>query len=145
MTDDPRYAKAITACLDHGVSELKPGIAYRLQQARAAALARLEAPVAVAEGQLATAPRLAGAGGGQVDQAQPAGRPLYTQVKLWLAIAIVAAAALGYEQWRAWQELEALEDLDVQLLSSDLPIDAYVDRGFQLWLRTPPMPPTPGE
>jgi len=27
-----------------------------------------------------------------------------------------------------------LAELDLQILTSDLPIDAYVDRGFQTWL-----------
>ena len=45
---------------------------------------------------------------------------------------IAAAAMFGYQQWTAWQELEELEDLDAQILTSDLPIDAYLDRGFQL-------------
>ena len=30
--------------------------------------------------------------------------------------------------------LPEAEELDVQILSSDLPIDAYLDRGFQTWL-----------
>ncbi len=45
-------------------------------------------------------------------------------------------AMIGYQQWTAWQELQELEDLDAQILTSDLPIDAYLDRGFQLWLKT---------
>ena len=32
--------------------------------------------------------------------------------------------------------IEELEDLDSQILTSDLPIDAYLDRGFQQWLTT---------
>ena len=46
----------------------------------------------------------------------------------------VAALAFGFQQWRAYQQANELADLDVQILSSDLPIDAYLDRGFQTWL-----------
>ena len=35
-----------------------------------------------------------------------------------------------------WSSAEEKGDLDAELLSSDLPIDAYVDRGFQNWLST---------
>ena len=42
----------------------------------------------------------------------------------------------GYQQWHAVQQVREFEELDLHLLSSDLPIDAYLDRGFQNWLRT---------
>ncbi len=32
------------------------------------------------------------------------------------------------------QQTREIEEIDVQILTSDLPIDAYVDRGFQTWL-----------
>jgi hypothetical protein len=35
-----------------------------------------------------------------------------------------------------WTSAEEKGDLDAELLSSDLPIDAYLDRGFQNWLST---------
>ena len=37
---------------------------------------------------------------------------------------------------QAMQEVREFEELDLHLLASDLPIDAYLDRGFQNWLRT---------
>ena len=42
-THDDEFAKKITGYLDLGTADLKAGTAYRLQQARAAALARLDA------------------------------------------------------------------------------------------------------
>ena len=50
--------------------------------------------------------------------------------------ALIAGAAVGWQQWQAYQAVQEAEELDAQLLSSDLPIDAYLDRGFQAWLRT---------
>ena len=41
---------------------------------------------------------------------------------------------IGYQQWNLYQQSREIEELDVQILSSDLPIDAYLDRGFQTWL-----------
>ena len=46
----------------------------------------------------------------------------------------MAAAVFGYQQWQLYQQTREIEELDVQILTSDLPIDAYVDRGFQTWL-----------
>ena len=128
MMSEENFAKNITTYLDHGAGSLRAGTVYRLQQARAAALARLEPATASA---VAGAPALVGAGGrGRLD------RPFRTSPVRWLGVAlIVAAAAFGWQQWRAVQQVDELQDLDAQLLSSDLPIDAYLDRGFLNWLR----------
>lgn len=128
-TNDREIARKITGYLDAGTRELKTGTAYRLQQARAAALARLQDPVRASE------MALAGAGG-----SLGAGRPFYAQARFWIGVALIAAAGFGWQQWQSYQALnEAIheaEEIDVQLLSSDLPIDAYLDRGFQAWLKT---------
>ncbi len=49
-------------------------------------------------------------------------------------VVLLAALTFGYQQWTAYQQAEELASIDTQLLSSDLPIDAYLDRGFQTWL-----------
>jgi hypothetical protein len=135
---DEQYAAKLRQRLDAGAADLKPGIAYRLQQARQAALARLSPEHEMqAGGALAGARPLAGAGGASMGGGPPIGRPLYAQRRVWIVALVLAAAAFGWQQWTAWQELADLEDLDVQILTSELPIDAFVDRGFQQWLRTP--------
>ncbi len=53
---------------------------------------------------------------------------------LWFGVVLIAAGAFGYQQWQVYQQTREIEELDVQILSSDLPIDAYLDRGFQTWL-----------
>jgi hypothetical protein len=55
-------------------------------------------------------------------------------VWLGLAVLLLAAALFGYQQWQLDQQTREIEELDAQILSSDLPIDAYLDRGFQTWL-----------
>lgn len=125
IRDEDEFAKKITGYLDIGAASLKQGTAYRLQQARAQALARLTDPLAVPVGQTRMAHALVGGGsaGG-------------TRRGLWLGFVIVllAAMAFGYQQWTAYKQANELADIDVQILSSDLPIDAYLDRGFQTWL-----------
>ncbi|MET0918525.1 MAG: DUF3619 family protein [Burkholderiales bacterium] len=130
-TRESETAKKITTYLDSGAAKLKAGTAYRLQQARMAALARLGEPAPATGRQMAHA--LAGAGGtGMVGR-----RPAAGTLRLWLGVgALVALATFGWQQWKAVQQVREFEELDAQLLSSDLPIDAYLDRGFQNWLKT---------
>lgn len=138
-TQEEDFARKLKGYLDQGSLDLRPGLAFRLQQARAAALAQARGePLPEEVPGLAGAHELAGAGGGTMGGGSRTGRPVYAQFRLWLALGIMAAALLGYQQWTAWQNLEDLQDLDAQILTSDLPIDAYLDRGFQLWLKTSP-------
>ncbi|HVE50560.1 MAG TPA: DUF3619 family protein [Casimicrobiaceae bacterium] len=136
MTNEQQYAAKLKGYLDDSVAGLKPGVAYRLQQARAAALARLS-PEAETARSGTFVPTLAGTGGVTIGAGPRSERPFYAQAKVWIAIVVLLAGAYAWQQWNAWNELEAIEDLDAQILTSDLPIDAYVDRGFQLWLKTP--------
>ena len=121
--NDKEIAGKITVYLDAGTKELRSGTVYRLQQARAAALARLQDPKRAPE------MALAGAGG-----TLGGSRPFYAQVRIWIGVALIAAAGFGWQQWQVYQSINEAEEIDAQLLSSDLPIDAYLDRGFQTWL-----------
>jgi hypothetical protein len=128
MTDDhEKFAKKITTYLDSGAAEIKSGTAYRLQQARAAALASLApgAPRRAPETALARA--FAGTGGSD-------GGSFWKSGRLWFGILFIAAVSLAFQQWRVVQQTREIEELDAQILTSDLPIDAYLDRGFQTWL-----------
>jgi hypothetical protein len=129
-THESEIAKKIATYLDTGAAQLKAGTVYRLQQARAAALERHGEGIHVPGLQMAHA--MAGSGSGGVSGRRPAANRL----RLWLGIAVfVAVAAFGWQQWRAVQQVREFEELDTQILSSDLPIDAYLDRGFQNWLK----------
>ena len=128
-TENADFARKIAAHLDQGTADLKAGTAYRLQQARGVALERL-AGVHVAAPALAGAHTLAGG-----PRHGTHGPSLWSNGRLWLGIALIAAASVGYQQWRAWQQLSELEETDAALLSSELPIDAYLDRGFQNWIK----------
>ena len=126
MTDDePRLARTLARHLDLGAAAMRPGTVYKLQQARARALAGVErVPAAGTE--------LAAAGRGSV----AGGRFGRAGVARWLGAALlIAAIGFGYQQWHSAQQVREFEELDLHLLASDLPIDAYLDRGFQNWLR----------
>ena len=124
---ESEFARKLARHLDQGVTELRSGTLYRLQQARAAAMAGV-ASARTTGVELATA----GAGSGI------SGRTGFRSGALrWLGLALLAGAlGFGYQQWHAMQQVQEFEELDLHLLASDLPIDAYLDRGFQNWLRT---------
>ena len=53
-----------------------------------------------------------------------------------LPVVMLAVAALGIYRWQENQRLAEVVEIDTQLLTDDLPIDAYLDRGFQNFLKT---------
>jgi hypothetical protein len=59
-----------------------------------------------------------------------------------LPAALLIAAVIGVQQWqegqRGAQETAEIAEVDASLLKSDLPIDAYLDRDFQAWLKRSP-------
>jgi lysozyme family protein len=127
MTDrESEFARKLTRCLDRGVADMRSGTVYRLQQARATAMAA--AASRITEVELATA----GVGGASGSRFRPGNAPMR-----WAGVALLlAAVGFGYQQWHTVQQVREFEELDLHLLASDLPIDAYLDRGFQNWLRT---------
>jgi uncharacterized protein DUF3619 len=128
IRDQHEIAKKLTGYLDAGAAQLKAGTLYKLSQARGKALARLGQSAWASEGRTAHAYAGAGRGGGSPGGGARKG------AWLWLGVVLIAAAGFGYQQWQVYQQTREIEELDVQILSSDLPIDAYLDRGFQTWL-----------
>jgi Protein of unknown function (DUF3619) len=49
-------------------------------------------------------------------------------------IALVIGLAAVYT-WQQKQGAAEVEELDALVLTSELPIDAYLDRGFEAWLK----------
>ena len=131
-TNDQQFAKKLTAYLDDGTANLKSGTAYRLQLARQAALARLAEPER--EPAMRLTPALAGAGARSTTPGGGIG--FRASIKVWAGVALIVAAGFGYQQWQAYQQMTDLEETDAAILASDLPIDAYLDRGFQNWLKS---------
>jgi len=129
MNNDDEFAKKITGYLDSGASGMRAGTLYRLQQARARALEKLAVPTPAVETRMAHALAGMGSATGSGDGGLRRGG--------WLGLgaALVAAMLLfGWQQWATWQQTREIEEIDAQILSSDLPIDAYIDQGFRTWL-----------
>jgi hypothetical protein len=104
-------ARRIVGRLDHGLDELPASTLERLRAARVAALGRLRPE---------TAPG-------------PARFFERMGVRLALPVAIVIASITGLLYWQMSSPHE--EELDAGMLAGELPIHAYIDPGFDTWLR----------
>ena len=117
-----QFASRIRQILNQGTTSLGPTAAERLRHAREAALARQReerAPVLVwADNVLGN-----GWGWGAVS------------ARVVLPTVMLVVAAFGIYRWQESQRLAEVVEIDTQLLTDDLPIDAYLDRGFQNWLK----------
>ena len=130
MTPDDIFAKKITTYLDHG--DRRSQGRHRLSAAaRPGRGARAPCRPAACAG---NAP--GGRAGGQpAPERRAAAAVCRVGGWLWIGIALIVAAGFGYQQWQAYQQLNDIEETDAAILSSELPIDAYLDRGFQNWLK----------
>ena len=116
------FANKIRQVLDRASTRVNPGIAERLRAARERALdaRRLE-----------RAPALAWAGSLPGSSEDSSGLLLRVVLPALLVILSVA----GIYTWQQQQRLAEIEEIDAELLTDDLPIDAYLDRGFEAWLK----------
>ena len=56
-------------------------------------------------------------------------------LRVLLPTLLLVAGLVAIYNWQQDQRAADLEELDAQLLTDDLPIDAYLDRGFEAWLK----------
>ena len=116
-----QFARRIRHYLDQG-TQLDATIAQKLQAARQLALARQRPePTPV----LAWADNVFGNGWGWAG----------VSARVLLPAAMLIVAVAGIYNWQEKQRLAEIVEIDSQLLTDDLPIDAYLDRGFENWLK----------
>ena len=101
---------------------VRPEIAARLAQARERALERQRPEPATA---LAWADNVIGSLGGWSGFA----------LRVLLPLALLIGSGAAIYTWQQNQRAAEVEEIDSMLLTDDLPIDAYLDRGFQNWLK----------
>lgn len=121
-----RVGKALRPYLDAGAENIKPGIAYRLAEARRAAIASLDAEAASSAGLSGGSLVLAGGW-----------RTRISDWRFWATGLIVAGvlSTYGYQQWSDFVTARDAADVDVMLLADDVPVDALLDKGFSHFLR----------
>jgi hypothetical protein len=125
-------ARVVRGALDESADRLPYRAVRRLTAARTAALAHARtdtsprfAHEAVRAGHRPTA-ELAGT---------PAPRLAWRIAAVVVPIAIVAAGLFGISVLERHQRADDLADLDAAMLADEVPISAYADRGFGVYLR----------
>ena len=120
--DERDLARQITAILDGGLAQLEEPKLVKLRSARALALAAHREPVRVL-GLVTVSGRLL------------APAYLIRQPLFWLPILAIAAAVL----MMSFNNQDDLYDesgaVDAMLLTSELPIDAFLDNDFATWVK----------
>lgn len=119
MNKEREFAYKIRHHLNQGADEIGRKTADRLFAARQNALAHQK--VAGAQSSLA------GAGHITVDAILPYARALVAMLGLMIGVA-------GVSIWNDFEKAAEQEEIDSALLADDLPINAYLDKGFQAWL-----------
>jgi Protein of unknown function (DUF3619) len=124
-------AKNITGYLDRGTAELKAGTAFKLQRARQRAVDRL-----AEEPQRASQLALAEPGGSSFGAHR-----FLSAARLGVGVLLLVGGVLAYQYWETAQQAQQAEqardiaETDAAILSSELPIEAYLDQGFEAWLK----------
>ena len=120
-------AKKLVQYLDHGVDRLGPGVRERLLTARNAALSKYrEQP----------APVLGLAWAGQA--AARITEPGFYDARNLIAVAALVLALVGVGYWQINAPGNDVADIDTNLLTDELPVSAYLDKGFDSWLKRSP-------
>lgn len=135
---DPRYAENMTnrqglklaAQLNLGATELPYDISERLRAARERAVAQRKvevvrrAPIWVAQGGTATL----GWGGEE-------GMGLCSRLSAFIAMGVLVLGLMGISDLQSDERARELADVDVALLTDELPPQAFADPGFIQFLQ----------
>lgn len=119
MNHEREFALRIRRYLDLGASRISTDTAGRLYQARQQALGRAR----VATGGVSLA------GGGMVSA-----EGLWPALRAIFAFVALVAAIAGASLWNMDQNAAELAEVDTALLADDLPLAAFLDKGFVQWL-----------
>ena len=55
--------------------------------------------------------------------------------RLVLPMAVLILGLLAINVWQQSQRAQEVEEIDAAVLAGDLPLDAYLDKGFDAWLK----------
>lgn len=122
--NEQQIAYRIKQHLNRGL-ELDADKLVRLKAARERALARQR--VESGTPMLAWAGNVIGKSGGPSS--------LVPRVLLPMAVLILGLIAINH--WQDSQLAAEIEEIDAAVLTGDLPLDAYLDKGFDIWLKRP--------
>lgn len=110
------FAAKVRARLDETTEELPPEVLARLQSARTAALAQLRGPHQTPARQ---------------------GNPFTSNWKISVPAFAVVVLAAGYVVLNLFGDSpeQAIHELEAEMLGHELPPQAFIDEGFEQWLK----------
>jgi hypothetical protein len=123
--NEQNLAKKITQHLNFGLTQIEDEVLARLKTARAKALAA-HRPAPQQAVDLATA--------GACDIWQNGDYRPFTHAWVPLAALVFGLLLADYWQTYHYQPLNNTSEIDAFLLAEDLPVNAYLDDGFDTWL-----------
>lgn len=112
--------KKIAKLLDLGLDDIKQSTLNRLQSARRASLENYHVAESVSNvGQGVSARN---------------GNDWHVKSRKLLSIIALLFALAGIFYWQTLQQGDENDEIDILVLADDLPINAYLDDGFDAWL-----------
>jgi len=115
--NEEELAERVAKYLDSGLDDLPAGTLYRLRLAREKALSQ------VRDDELPDVPRAAAT--------TLLSRRLLVPV---FAVILMLSGLVVWQQQSIQSTRTELAELDAQVLSDELPVTAYLDQGFEVWL-----------
>jgi hypothetical protein len=112
-------ARKLVRYLDDGLDQLEPRVRERLGAARRNALAHYREQPATVFGLVWVGQALA----------------WITQHRLLIAAAALMLVTGAVLYWQGTRPANGVTDIDFYLLTDELPINAYLDKGFDSWLK----------
>lgn len=116
-----QFGNRIRQALNEG-AHLEPNISERLRAAREQALARQRFETS---GSVVWADNITGRFGGMAG----------LSLRLLLPLIVVATSLFAIRHWQQTQRVAEVVEIDSSVLAGDLPLDAYLDKGFEAWLK----------
>lgn len=123
MNREDEIAGRIARILDQSTTTIDPATIAQLRVGRERALDALRSKPAW---------QLAPAHGPSMAQRGPL---RYLNSRYLLPMLALVFAISGMIYWQHLQHIDELADVDANILSGDLPIDAYLDKGLDSWLK----------
>lgn len=120
--NEPQFGNKIRQILNQG-TQLESKTLSRLRLAREKALRQQLVAKPVAG--LAWADGMIGSFGGLTG----------FSFRLVLPMAALVGGLLAINGWQQKQRVAEVEEIDALLLTDDLPLDAFLDKGFEAWLK----------
>jgi len=126
MRNELQFADRVRQTLNQG-PQLDGRILTRLRLARETALRRQR--IAVSESPLVLA------GAAPSTPANQSGQFFAQAWRFALPLLLALAGLFATHAWQQNQLVSDIADIDARLLTDDLPLDAYLDTGFEAWLK----------